>query len=152
MSIKPHPALVNSYYRLIAYDKVRFVVVGGLGFVVNYAMLALIYDLLGAPILIAQIAGAETALLATFAGNNFWAFIGHHHVSIRKKIVKFHISALAGLVINSTCVVVLVRYAHLYYGLALVVGSVAGLVWNYTLYKRFVFATHDRQSDSAILD
>ena len=126
--------------------------VGGLGFVVNYIMLALIYDLLGAPILVAQIAGAETALLSTFAGNNFWAFIGHHHVSIRKKIVKFHISAFAGLVINSICVVSLVRYAHLYYGLALVIGSAAGLTWNYTLYKRFVFATHRQQNKSDILD
>lgn len=124
--------------------------VGGLGFVVNYAMLALVYDLLGAPILIAQIIGAETALLATFVGNNFWAFIGHHHVPIRKKIVKFHASALAGLVINSTCVVVLVRYAHLYYGLALVIGSAAGLVWNYTLYKRFVFTTHSQEKSDIL--
>jgi putative flippase GtrA len=139
MSIKPHPVLVTSYYKLIGYDKVRFLVVGALGFLVNYGMLALIYDLLGAPILLAQVFGAETALLATFTGNNFWAFVGHHHVSLRKKLVKFHASALAGLAINSFCVVVLVHYAHLYYGLALVVGSAAGLAWNYTLYKRFVF-------------
>jgi putative flippase GtrA len=82
MSIKPHPLLVKSYYKLIQQDKIRFVIVGGLGFLVNYAMLALIYDLLGLPIIIAQILGAETALIATFFGNNFWAFIGHHHLSI----------------------------------------------------------------------
>lgn len=117
-------------------------VVGGIGFFVNYGMLALIYDLLGAPILVAQIIGAETALLATFAGNNFWAFVGHHHISIKKKLAKFHASALAGLAVNSFCVVVLVHYAHLYYGLALVVGSAAGLIWNYTAYKRYVFASH----------
>jgi len=105
-------------------------------------MLALIYDLLGAPIIIAQIIGAETAVLATFLGNNFWAFTGHSHISIKKKLIKFHMSALAGLLINSTIVVLLVHYAHLYYGIALVVGSAAGLVWNYTLYKRFVFHTH----------
>lgn len=119
--------------------------VGGIGFVVNYAMLALVFDLLGASILVAQIVGAETALLATFLGNNFWAFVGHHHVSIRHKLAKFHLSALTGLLINSTCVVVLVHYAHFYYGLALVVGSLAGLIWNYTLYKRFVFKTHHHE-------
>lgn len=105
-------------------------------------MLALLYDLLGAPILVSQILGAETALLSTFVGNNFWAFIGHHHIPIRKKLIKFHMSAFAGLAINSTCVVVLVHFAHLYYGLALVIGSIAGLTWNYTMYKRYVFATH----------
>jgi putative flippase GtrA len=141
MYIKFHPYLINSYYKLISQDKIRFIVVGGLGFIVNYAMLALVYDFLGAPILVAQILGAETALLSTFIGNNFWAFIGHHHISIKKKLIKFHVSALAGLFINSTFVVLLVKYAHLYYGAALVIGSAAGLVWNYTLYKRFVFKT-----------
>ena len=102
----------------------------------------LVFDLMGAPILVAQIVGAETATLATFAGNNFWAFVGHHHVKKRVKLLKFHLSALGGIVINSTCVVVLVHFGHLFYGLALVIGSLAGLVWNYTLYKRFVFKTH----------
>ncbi len=117
-------------------------------------MLALVYDFIGAPILLAQILGAETALLTTFLGNNFWAFIGHHHISIKNKLIKFHISALAGLFINSFCVVVLVHYAHLYYGLALVIGSTAGLIWNYTLYKRFVFKTHHKKQDTkaTILD
>lgn len=114
---------------------------------VNYGMLALIFDFLGSPILIAQIIGAETALLATFVGNNFWAFIGHHHISVRKKLVKFHASAFAGLAINSTCVVVLVHFAHLYYGLALVIGSIAGLAWNYTMYKRYVFTAYRNEKD-----
>jgi len=109
------------------------------GFVVNYLSLALFFDALGLPILIAQVISAELALLSTFVGNNFWAFTHHHHVSWRRKIVKFHASALAGLAINTAFVVLLVHFAHVYYGLALVVGSLAGLVWNYTLYKRFVF-------------
>ena len=111
-------------------------------------MLALIYDLIGAPILVSQVIGAETALLATFVGNNFWAFVGHHHVPIGHKLLKFHLSAFAGLAINTTFVVVLVDYAHIYYGLALVVGSAAGLIWNYTLYKHFVFKKHPHEEKS----
>ena len=107
-------------------------------------MLALVYDLLGAPILAAQIIAGETALLTTFAGNSLWTFIGHHHVAVWKKLTKFHLSALAGLFINSTFVVLLVHYGHLYYGLALVIGSIAALIWNYTLYKRFVFRPHPK--------
>jgi putative flippase GtrA len=144
MSInKPYTSLVASYYKLIAYDKVRFVVVGGIGFLFNYASLALFYKLIGLPIIIAQILGAEIALLSTFVGNNFWAFKGHHHIQLKTKLIKFHMSAAAGLAINSILVIVLVHFAHLYYGLALVIGSAAGLVWNYTLYKRFVFKNHE---------
>jgi putative flippase GtrA len=142
MSIeKPYKLLVASYYKLLAYDKIRFIFVGGLGFVVNYLMLALVYDFLSAPILLAQIVAAETALLATFVGNNFWAFRGHHHIPIKEKILKFHATAGIGLVINSSFVVVLVKYAHFYYGLALVVGSLAALIWNYTMNKKVIFKT-----------
>jgi putative flippase GtrA len=136
---KYYPLVVASYYKLISLDKIRFLVVGGTGFVVNYAMLFLLYDLLSLPIFIAQLAGAETALIATFVGNNFWAFSGHDHHSMLHKIVKFHASALGGLLLNSACVIVLVHFAHVYYGLALAVGSIVGLCWNYTLYKHFVF-------------
>jgi len=102
-------------------------------------MLALLYGTLKTPILFAQIVGAETALLATFTGNNFWAFKGHHHISFKRKLLTFHATAGIGILINSSCVVLLVRYAHIYYGLALVVGSCVGLIWNYTLNKKVVF-------------
>ncbi|MGH7194382.1 MAG: GtrA family protein, partial [Candidatus Saccharimonadales bacterium] len=121
-------------------------IVGGAGFMVNYLGLAVFFDLLGLPILLSQIISAELALLSTFVGNNFWAFTHHHHISWKRKLVKFHLSALGGIVINSTLVVTLVHYAHMYYGFALVIGSIAGLMWNYTLYKRFVFNAH--QADS----
>jgi putative flippase GtrA len=147
MSIEnTYKLLLAKYYKLLGYDKIRFICVGGSGFVVNYILLALLYDLLNAPILLAQIIGAETALLVTFVGNSYWAFKGHHHIHWRHKLIKFHMSAFGGLVINSSIVVVLVRYAHMYYGLALVIGSCVGLIWNYTLYKRFVFKTHPNKS------
>jgi putative flippase GtrA len=113
--------------------------VGGIGFIVNYASLVLFYHIIGWPIIIAQIIGAELALLSTFIGNNFWAFTHHNHIPLRRKFITFHISALMGILINSLCVILLVHFAHLFYGLALVVGSAAGLIWNYTLYTRFVF-------------
>lgn len=109
---------------------------------VNYLSLTLFFHLLKVPILFSQIISAELALLSTFVGNNFWAFTHHHHFSLRRKLVKFHISAIAGLTINSTFVVTLVHFWNINYGIALVVGSLAGLVWNYNLYKRFVFKAH----------
>lgn len=142
MSMKLPSSLEPAYNKLFAHDITRFVFVGGMGFVVNFTMLAFLFDILSLSILISQIVGAETALLATFLGNNFWAFIGHHHISIKRKLVKFHATAGIGLLINSGCVVGLVKFAHFYYGLALVVGSIAGLTWNYTMNKRVIFKKH----------
>lgn len=102
-------------------------------------MLALLYDLLDLPILAAQLIGAEVAILTTFVGNNFWTFSGEHKASVWKRLVTFHLSALSGFIINTTIVVLLTRYLGVFYGLSLAAGSTAGLVWNYTLYKHFVF-------------
>ncbi|HEV2402965.1 MAG TPA: GtrA family protein [Candidatus Saccharimonadales bacterium] len=145
---KTYTLFVATYYKLIAYDKIRFLIVGGIGFVVNYAALTLLFHILKLPITFAQILAAETAILSTFAGNNFWAFTHHQHISFKKKIIRFHVSSAAGQIINSSCVILLVYFIHLYYGLALVVGSLAGLVWNYTLYKRFVFKVQPARNSS----
>lgn len=133
--------MVKSYYKITAHDKIRFLIVGGLGFIVNYIALTLFYHLIGFPILIAQIIGSELALLSTFVGNNFWAFTHHDHISFRRKFITYHASALVGLLVNDLVVAGLVHFLHIYYGLALVAGTLAGLVWNYTLYKRIVFKT-----------
>jgi putative flippase GtrA len=134
-----HPLLVKSYYNLISSDKIRFLVIGGVGFVINYVLLAITYSGLHLPIHLAQIISTELALVSTFIGNNYWAFKGHHHISIHKKFLKFQTSALAGLLVNYACQVILVHYAHMYYGLALAIGTLAGLIWNYFFYKKFVF-------------
>jgi dolichol-phosphate mannosyltransferase len=128
--------------RILANEKTKFIIVGGTGFVVNYIALAVFYHLLGLPILIAQIIGSELALLATFVGNNYWAFQNHSHVLFWTKLWRYHLSAIGGLLINSFIVVLLVHQFQLYYGLGLLIGSAAGLVWNYTMYKKFVFKTH----------
>lgn len=129
----------DHYYKLIALDKVRFLFVGSMGFVVNLLCLAIFYDLLTLPIFFAQVFGAEIAMLSTFLGNNFWTFTDHHHLAIFPKLIKFHIGALMGMAINSTCVIVLVHSLNVFYGFALAIGSIAGLIWNYFAYKKFVF-------------
>lgn len=128
--------------RILAQEKVRFIAVGGLGFIVNFLSLALLFDLLKLPIIVAQVAGAELAVLSTFMGNNFWAFRGHDHIPLVRKLLRFHASAATGILVNSLVVVLLVQLLHVYYGLALAAGSAGGLVCNYVLYRRFVFKTH----------
>lgn len=134
-----YPKLVKSYYKLISYNKIRFIIVGGGGFIVNYIGLATLYDLLKIPIVVSTILAAEVALLATFVGNNNWAFHYDHHHSLGNKLLRYHAGAAVGITINDLLVILLVHYAHIYYGLALVVGSATALIWNYTIYKRIVF-------------
>ncbi|MDB5184915.1 MAG: Dolichyl-phosphate beta-D-mannosyltransferase [Candidatus Saccharibacteria bacterium] len=127
------------YHRVFAYNFARFIAIGAIGFVVNYIVLVLLFDILSLPILLSQIIGAEIALLSTFTGNNFWAFKDHSHISVRRKLVKYNATAGLGIILTAILVTVLVNHAHLYYGLALVISSCAGLVWNYTLNTLLIF-------------
>lgn len=139
MSINIHQPLLKSYYKLFSNEVIRFLTIGGVGFIVNFIMLTILYHHFKMPIVIADTLSAETALIATFFGYNFWAFKGHHHISKRNKFLKFQISAAIGVIINITIVSLLVRYAGLYYGLSLVIGTLTGLIWNYNLNKRVIF-------------
>jgi putative flippase GtrA len=120
----------------------RFLVVGGVGFVMNYMLLTIIYHWLKFPALPSQAFSAEVVLLATFVGNNFWSFTGHHHISIKRKLIKYNLTSGVGLLLNIITFTLLLKYAHLYYGLALVGGTLAGLVWNYTFNIKVVFKQH----------
>lgn len=98
-------------------------------------------------ILISQIIGVELAVIVTFIGNNYWTFKGHQNKSMVNKFIKFQISAIGGVLINSGIVISTVQYLHFYYGLGLMIGSLTGLVWNYTLYKKFVFIIDNKNKD-----
>jgi len=134
------------YRQLLKYhDKylkpglIRFLFVGSVGFVVNFIGLTILFHILGIHILFSQLISAEAALIVTFFGNNYWAFSGDHHHTLKQKIIRYHATSWIGVGLNSLCVILLVHYAHWYYGLALVVGAIVGLFWNYTLNKRVIF-------------
>jgi putative flippase GtrA len=135
--------------RLLAQEKARFVVIGGIGFAVNFLGLTLFFDTLHLPIAVAQVISVELAVLATFAGNNGWAFKGHDNIPLIRKLWRYHASSIVGMLLNSVITIALVDIAGLYYGLALIIGAIIGLLWNYTAYRRFVFMTHKNKQDSA---
>lgn len=118
---------------------VRFMIVGSGGFAINYVALFLFFDILNLPIWLSQIFGAEISLIATFFGNNFWSYKGHEQRSLMGKFVKFQVTATIGLIINTACVTIAVSHMGLHYGIALALGTFAGLIWNHNANKNIVF-------------
>lgn len=136
---KAHKFLLKCHDKYLKPGMIRFLIVGGVGFVVNFIGLTILFHILNIPILVSQLLSAEVALLVTFVGNNYWSFRGDHHHTFTQKIIRYHMSGWIGLGLNSLCVVVLVKYAGWYYGLALVIGALVALTWNYTLNKKVIF-------------
>lgn len=127
------------YNKLISSDKIRFLFIGTTGFLVNYIGLFIFYSNLKLSIIIAQIISVEMAIVATFIGNNLWTFVDQKKSRLSTKLISYHIASLMGVLINSLTVIILVKFLGLYFGLALICGSLAGLVWNYNLYRRIIF-------------
>lgn len=127
------------YHKVFERTFVRFALIGALGFLVNYLLLYLLFDLNHIPIIAAQIVGAESALLATFVGNNYWAFRHHQHIPLKKKLLRYHLSSGTGILITTTFIIFLVRYAHLYYGIALTLAAGVGMFWNFIFNNKVIF-------------
>lgn len=125
--------------KMLAIDTVRFVIVGGLGFVINLIVLVILHDFTGLGVGISQLVGAELAILSNFYLHSNWTYKGAVEKPLATRLAQFHASAWVGSGITSIILIVSVNRLHIYYPIALVIGSSGGLVWNYVWTKFVIF-------------
>lgn len=121
-------------------EDLRFVVVGGLGFLINLAGLWIFHGRLGLPLLAAQLLAAELALLSNFTLHHHWTYQNYDRQSFGARLAKFHATAWLGGAITSGLTWLLATRANVQYLLALVAGSLVALVWNYFFNKFFIWS------------
>ena len=109
----------------------RFGAVGVLGVVVNNAVLLAAHGLGGLPLLVASTIAVEISILHNFFWNERWTF-GSKSVSVRR-LGKFNLTSLGGLVITTGVLYVLVTYFRFQYILANLVGIGFATAWNFAL-------------------
>lgn len=112
---------------------VRFLIVGTIGFSINYLILAVISEL-GHNHVVAEIIAMITALQITFLLHDRWTYklhtkLGAEAMSIRLRYISYIASNIVGAGI--TIVVFSLLYGHIYRLPALLAGAILGLVWNY---------------------
>lgn len=117
---------------LIKIDFVRFCIVGGTGFVINFIILTVLHKSLGMPIFIAQLIGAEVALFSNFILHHHWTYKARKVAkSMPTLLFQFHAStwpAIFGSALMVTGGEKLLHFGNL---LALTVSSVIALLWNF---------------------
>ena len=107
----------------------RYAVVGGSGVAVNLAVLQLLHLELGLGFTRSSAVATEAAIVWNYLGNELWTF--HHRHLAWRRLVKFNLAALAGLV---TTVAVATVVKELIHPLAAqVVGIGAGAALNFGL-------------------
>lgn len=125
---------------LLKIDFVRFCIVGGTGFVINFIILLGLHKLFHMPIFIAQLIGAEIALASNFFLHHNWTY---KHKKIKKSItsllLQFHATSWPAIIGSAVMVDFGVRFLHFSNFISLATSSVIALMWNFVWSKYVIW-------------
>lgn len=125
---------------LLRLDFVRFCIVGGTGFVINFGLLLTLNKLLDIPTFWAQLMSAEVALFSNFMLHHHWTYKRNKVVkSLRQLLVQFHATSWIAIVGSAFMVSAFERFLHLDSLEALAVSSLIALLWNFAWSKYVVW-------------
>ncbi|MDE2133539.1 MAG: GtrA family protein [Alphaproteobacteria bacterium] len=131
--------------RLSASRFVRFAVVGGAGYFVDLAILLLMVKAIGIDPYSGRLASFMGAVTFTWWGNRTLTFAEHSATgacAIAMEWLKFFGANSVGAVVNLGLYTALITFAAYPFSnifVAQPIGIIAGLVFNFTLSKKFVF-------------
>jgi putative flippase GtrA len=110
---------------------IRFLLVGGLGVLVNSLALFVLHQLLRLPLVMASLLAVELAIANNFFWNNRWTF-GRKDLSLRR-FLTFNLVSLGGLAITTGTLWLLVTHHGVAYLLANLVGIGLATCWNFSM-------------------
>ena len=137
-------------YNYIVNEKTiaKFIVVGTIGFLVNVVMLTIFHQKLSLNLLFAQLISAETAILVNFIFHNKWTYSDARDKSLRKRLIEFHASSWSGSAIVTIVLLSLVNFAHFHYLVALCIGGIVAMFWNFFWTRFYVWKVKEEKSAS----
>ncbi len=126
--------------RLLRIDFVRFCIVGGTGFVINFILLALLHRGFGVPIFIAQLIGAEVALFSNFLLHHHWTYKANKvQKSMKVLLLQFHATTWPAIIGSALMVTAGEKWWHLSNLAALALSSLIALLWNFVWSKYIIW-------------
>lgn len=124
--------------RLLKLDFIRFCIVGGTGFVINFLLLTLLHRVFGIDVFVSQLVSAEIALFSNFMLHHHWTYKAHKvDKSVGNLIVQFHATTWPAIIGSTLMVGSGEKFLHLSNLVALVLSSGVVLVWNFC-WSKFV--------------
>jgi dolichol-phosphate mannosyltransferase len=134
--------------RLLKIDFIRFCIVGGTGFVINFAILLALPKLLHIPRPVAQFIGAEVALFSNFLLHHHWTYKNNQvEKTFYKLLLQFHATTWPAILGSTVMVSVGLTVFHLSELLALAISSAIALGWNFGWSKYVIWKDVGNTSD-----
>ena len=126
-------------------EKIRFALIGGINTAIDFLVLFILVGL-GVPTLISNILSTSTALTFSFFANKKFTFKETNKIT-RSQVLQFLGITLTGLWIIQPVIIFTVSFvlsglkldAFVVLFIGKFIATIATLIWNYLLYKNFVF-------------
>jgi dolichol-phosphate mannosyltransferase len=125
----------------------KFLVVGGIGFAINAVILRVLVENFGWHPSPANLAGAVVAIFSNYNFNNLWTFKKHRVKNVSSYFIKmgqFYATSAFGVIVIQTGTIYVMDYffGRENYFLYFLIGTGFLLIWNFTIYNRFIWRTH----------
>jgi putative flippase GtrA len=126
-------------------EKMRFALIGGINTAIDFLVLFILVGL-GIPTLISNILSTSTALTFSFFANKKFTFKATNKIT-RSQVLQFLGITLTGLWIIQPVIIFTVTFTlsglmldpYVVLFIGKFIATIATLIWNYLLYKNFVF-------------
>lgn len=139
-------SLVNTLYqrfRLLIHEGGKFLVVGGIGFVVTLGGADVLHLGIGIEKYVAVTIATIVATAVTFVGNRYWTFSHREGAGTTRESVMFFVLNGVGLLIQYACIWiiqdVLGHQGGLWYNIANLVGIIIGTIFRFWSYRKWVW-------------
>jgi putative flippase GtrA len=128
--------------KLLKIEFIRFCIVGGVGFVINLIILVGLTKAFKAPVVVAQLFGAEIALGTNFFLHHNWTYKDHHVTKdLKSLIIQFHVTTWPAILGSTAMVSLGVDTLHMSKLVALIISSAIALLWNF-VWSKYVIWRH----------
>lgn len=125
---------------MLKIDFIRFCIVGGTGFIINFTILIVLTKFFNTPLFVAQLIGAEVSLASNFTLHHNWTYKKNKvKKSLPSLILQFHASSWPAIIGSSIIVSLAVSILHTNKLEALIISSFVALMWNYAWSKYVIW-------------
>ncbi len=126
----------------------KFMVVGTIGFVVDFGTLNLLVQLFGLPLLFSNTISFSLAVISNYTWNRYWTYPDSRSKPVRSQLTQFVVVNVAGLGINTLVLAALTgvftrMVGELGYNIAKAIATVIVLFWNFFINRYWTYSDVD---------